>query len=110
MFDDAGSEFALSEFYFQVLQLLRIACEWIKESMDDLKDLVDTLESNYMNPHLNVSFLPGSPQADKAVTEAFKQCWKSVMSHQQRHSEALLRRIAKKQEEVEGLRDGVSYF
>jgi hypothetical protein len=110
MFDDAGSEFALSEFYFQVLQLLRIASEWIKESMDDLESLVRTLEVNYIDPHIPEPFLLGSPQANKAVTEAFRQCWTSVMSHQKRHGEALLRRIAKKQEEVKGLRDGVSYF
>ncbi|KEY71379.1 hypothetical protein S7711_11471 [Stachybotrys chartarum IBT 7711] len=107
MFDDPGSEFALSEFYFAVLQLLRIAHDWIQESMDDLNTLVRTLEVDYMANVSKSSLLPGSSDLDQAATEVFRQNWEAVVSHQQRLAKELLNRIAKKQGEVSSLRDGL---
>jgi hypothetical protein len=106
MFDDAASEFALSEFHFTVLQLLRIAREWIQESVEDLRVLVKDLEVDYTDG--KHCFLPGPLEFNRAATEAFRQTWESVTSNQQSLAKGLLSRIAKKEEEVKSLRDGVS--
>jgi hypothetical protein len=111
MYDD--SDLALSELYFFISQLLRFSALWIRESVVDLRDLVGLLEVTHFslrekecNPH--ASFLPDSPEAQRAAVEVFKQNWAAVMSHQQKLADGLLERIAKKQEEVSSLREGVS--
>ena len=55
-----------------------------------------------------VSFLPDSPQAQRAAIEVFRQNWDSVLSYQSRLADALLQRIEKTQAEVSSLRDAVS--
>ncbi|KAF2276176.1 uncharacterized protein EI97DRAFT_458668 [Westerdykella ornata] len=100
MFDDAGSGFALSEFYFTVLQLLRVAHDWIQESVEELKNLAGEFEwqygpDGYLHDH------------DQEAAEVSRRNWESVMSHQQSLANGLLSRIAKKREEMSSLRDGL---
>lgn len=105
-----SSDLILSEFYPVILQVLRIAADWIQESMDDLRWMVDDMERFYFSPNTDrfATFLPSDPQARGAAIEVFKQNWQSVKSHQQRLGKSLLARIARKQEEVESLKDSVS--
>ncbi|KAK3358108.1 hypothetical protein B0T25DRAFT_176863 [Lasiosphaeria hispida] len=108
-----GSDLRLSEFYPAVLQILRIAADWIQESMDDLRWMVDDMQRLYFSPNTHAdsyaTFLPSELKAkgQDAATAIFKQNWDSVKSHQQRLGKALLTRIARKQEEVESLKDGM---
>ena len=108
MVDDR--DLALSEFYPVVLQILRIAVDWIQESMDDLRWMVDDIERFYFSPNTDgfATFLPANQQSQEAAIEVFKQNWESVISYQQRLGNALLARIARKQEEVGSLKDSVS--
>ncbi|KAI0380283.1 hypothetical protein F5Y04DRAFT_257846 [Hypomontagnella monticulosa] len=106
MFDKP--ELRLSEFYFAVLQILRIAYDWIKGSMDDLRRLVDFMEDKYYSPDRGLwTFLSESPDKQELEIQMFKQNWGSVLSRQQDIGGVLLDRISKKQEEVKSLRDGL---
>ena len=65
MFDDSTLE--LSEFYFTLLQTLRIASEWINETSRDLAHLVARID----HPHFSssdtpVSFLSGAAEMKQA--------------------------------------------
>ena len=108
-----SSDLHLSEFYPVVLQVLRIAAKWIQESMDDLCWMIDDMQRLYFSPTTHTdpyaTFLPsiGGQAQDEAI-EIFTLNWESVKSHQQRLGKSLLTRIARTQEEVESLRDGVS--
>lgn len=116
MYDD--SNLGVSEFYFFISQLLRFASDWIRESTDDLCVLVQQLERAHFSPEAEkdnlkygapCSFLPDSPKARQATIEIFKQNWEIVLSHQQNLADDILNRIARKQEEVKSLRDGVGH-
>ncbi|KAK4235363.1 hypothetical protein C8A03DRAFT_17888 [Achaetomium macrosporum] len=94
------------------VELLRFASVWIRETIDDLRLLVRDLEDKHfspperiLNPH--ASFLPESPEAQRAAIQVFKQNWETVLSYQQMRADQLLDRIAKKQEEVNSLREGI---
>jgi len=108
-----GSDLRLSEFYPAVLQILRIAADWIQESMDDLRWMVDDMQRLYFSPNTHAdsfpTFLPSEFDANgqDAAIAVFKQNWESVQSYQQRLGKSLLARIARKQEEVKNLKDGV---
>ncbi len=106
-----GSDLRLSESYFAVIQILRIAADWIQESMDDLRRTVDDIERLYLSSKITsefANFLPSEPpKAREEAIETFKKNWESVILRQQRIGTALLSRIAKKQEETKSLRDGV---
>jgi hypothetical protein len=107
-----GNDLQLSKFYFTVLQLLRTAAEWIRESMEDLRRTVDDMERLYLVQTVDqgATFLPEG--SDREVRDAavamFKQNWESVLAEQNRLGSALLTRIATKQVETKSLRDGVS--
>jgi len=108
-----GSDLRLSELYFAVLQILRIATEWINESINDLRRMIDDIERLYFAPNLNgnqhATFLPQtSNSARDAAIEVFKLNWDRVISHQRTLGDALLTRIAKRRNEVNILREGVS--
>ena len=109
MFDKP--ELRLSEFYFAVLQILRIAYDWIKGSMDDLRRLVDDMENNHYSVEPlregRPTFLSESPEKQALEIQLFKRNWRSVLSHQQDIGRELLDRISRRQEEVKSLRDGV---
>lgn len=64
------------------------------------------MENKQSNPQ--VSFLPDSPEAQRAAIEIFRRNWESVLSHQQKLADALLQRIEKKQADVSSLKDAVS--
>ena len=105
----------LLEFYPLVLQILRIAADWIQESIDDLQWLVDDMERLYFSPNTSgdsyATFLPlnlKAMKAEDAAISVFKKNWESVKSKQQRLAKTLLTRIARKQAEVESLKDAVS--
>ncbi|KAK4150573.1 hypothetical protein C8A00DRAFT_17932 [Chaetomidium leptoderma] len=94
------------------VELLRFASVWIRESVDDLRTVVEVLKEKHFsleekknNPQ--VSFLPDSPEAQRAALEVFRQNWEIVLSHHQKLADGLLGRIAKKQEEVNSLREGL---
>jgi hypothetical protein len=105
------SDLKLSEFYFAVIQVFRIAAEWIQESMDDLRQMVNDMERLYLattpDAHF-ATFLPSSTDSCEAMVKVFKQNWESVIEEQQRLGNALLARVAEKVEETKSLRDGVS--
>jgi len=106
-----GVDLRLSEFYFAVLHILRIAADWIQESMDDLGRTVEHMEWCYSS--LNNERLatggssPPAFSAQDTALDSLRQNWESVISHQQRLGNALLARIARKQEHVKSLGDGV---
>ena len=100
-----------SEFYFAVIQILRIATDWIQESMGDLDQTVDDMERLYLAARTEdkfASFLPQESDAREATARVFKRNWESVILQQRQLGEALLVRVAKKVEETKSLRDGVS--
>ncbi|KAK5651821.1 hypothetical protein OQA88_11590 [Cercophora sp. LCS_1] len=103
-----SSDLRLSSFYFAVIQILRIAADWIQESIDNLRQTVDDMERLYFSPTAAdnfPTFLPREPREPSAAIKTFKQNWDSVMLHQQRSGTALLIRISKLQEETRTLRD-----
>ncbi|KAI2606607.1 hypothetical protein GGR54DRAFT_620502 [Hypoxylon sp. NC1633] len=101
----------LSEFYFAVLQILRIASDWIKESMKHLRRLVDNMEIKYYSPNRardgRPTFLSNSSEKQALEIQMFRQNWGSVLSRQQDIGRELLDRISKKQEEIQSLRDSL---
>ena len=108
-----GNDLRLSEFYPAVLQILLLAANWIQESMDDLQGMVEDMQRLYFSPNTHAdsyaTFLPSSLVSggqDGAIA-VFKQNWDSVKSHQQRLGKTLLTRIARQQEQVKNLKDGV---
>jgi hypothetical protein len=113
MYDE--SDLVALELYFFMSQILSFATLWIRESVSDLRTLVQHLEREHFsvgakqrNPPAEASLLPDSPEAQRAAIEVFRQNWESVLSHQSRLADALLQRIEKKQAEISSLRDAVS--
>ncbi|KAK3359516.1 hypothetical protein B0T25DRAFT_447397 [Lasiosphaeria hispida] len=91
--------------------ILRLAADWIQESMDDLCQTVKDIERLYLPRTADqiATFFPAESDGDTrdAAIEVFKQNWETVILHQQRVGTALLYRIAMKQEECKSLRDGL---
>lgn len=111
MYDE--SDLSVSELYFFISQMLRFAAVWIRESTDDLHTLVRFLEVNHFSVegkgrnNAPPSFLPESSEAQQAMLRRFRQTWEVVTSQQQKLADDLLGRIARMQEEVKTLREGV---
>jgi hypothetical protein len=103
MYDDASLR--RSEYYFAVLQLLRIFSEWIRQSMDDMDKMISEIDAEM------VPWLIGEPDDSvlRMSTAVLKSNWTEVGQMQKRLGQALLERIQKKQDEVKSLRDGVRY-
>lgn len=99
MYDDTDTGLALSESYFSILQILRIATDWIQEGMDDLDGVVWHMRNLY------ASLL--KKEGGRAVFDAFEESLTKVTSHQHTISKQLITRIEKKSEEINTLRDGV---
>ncbi|KAI0386340.1 hypothetical protein F5Y04DRAFT_243875, partial [Hypomontagnella monticulosa] len=95
MFDDA---FQFSRLYFTVLQLLRIAREWIEGSVNDQKELQD----NWLRCQSRLPFKLSSSEL-----AGIEKNWVVVLSNSERRAKGLLDRISRKTEEVESLRDGL---
>ena len=105
------SELRLSEFYFTVIQVLRIADNWIQESMDDLRRMFSDMERLYVCSTVDdmelATLAPLTPDARNLAIETFKQNWNVVRSRQKEIGASLQSRIKKREEEVKSLRDGV---
>jgi hypothetical protein len=98
----------LSDSYFAVIHILRIAADWIQESMDDLSLMVDDLEILYFSTEDEFStLLPQDPNARNAAIGVFRKNWDTVTSSQRRIGNDLLARIKNMRQEVRDLRDGV---
>lgn len=100
-----------SEFYFTVIEILRISADWIRESMDSLHQTVNDMERLYLCSIANgqsATFCPPTSQDPSgAAIRVFRKNWQSVISQQQRVGDALLSRIDKQLEDTPSLRDGV---
>ncbi|KAM7196177.1 hypothetical protein V8F33_006289 [Rhypophila sp. PSN 637] len=108
MIDRSGLQ--LSEFYFTIMQTLRIASEWIQESMDDLRHMTIDMERLYLSsqtPEGFPTFLPPDATKRDEFIRVYRSNWDSVLLRQQSIGSDLLSRIAKKQEELKSLRDGL---
>jgi hypothetical protein len=88
MFDNS---FRKSELYFGILQLLRIASEWIHEAMEDLK----SLEEDF-----NISTAQNAP-------EAARSNWKTLVSYLGKIGKQLVERVQEITNGVKSLKDGV---
>ena len=106
-----GSDLQLSKFYFTVIQILRLAADWIQESMNDLRRTVEDMERLYLLQAGGrfPTFVPVTPDNDARdlAIKTFRHNWEVVLSDQKRRGDALLSRIAIKQEgnqESEGWR------
>lgn len=98
MFD---SSMTLSKQYFTVLQILRIATQWIDDNLKDWDKL--------RNTNLNVPI--GSSASWIRRKENDEQCaghWDMVTESLHLRTAQLKQRIDRKAEEVRALRDGVS--
>jgi hypothetical protein len=100
MYDNMESGFELSELYFTVGQVLRMASTWIEESMDDLKSFVQRLVED-------ITFPLDTREGSDAGAELNLQNWMTVISHQRRLGNEILSRSAKKQEEIKSLQADV---
>ncbi|KAK4133648.1 hypothetical protein BT67DRAFT_39037 [Trichocladium antarcticum] len=110
MYDD--SNLRVSEFYFFISQLLRFATLWIRDDIDALREMVGKLQHRRLSPKAKASgalgtFLPDAPEAQHATIAIFKHNWAIVQAHQEKLAAKLLERIAKKQEEVNSLREAL---
>ena len=101
MYDDASLR--RSEYYFTVLQLLRIFSEWIRQTLDDMDDMIRQFDDE-MVPWLVAR--PDDHTTSMSVKVSISN-WANVSALQKRIGQDLLERIEKKKEEIKSLRDGV---
>jgi hypothetical protein len=94
MYDDVTLK--RSEFYFELLQLLRIFSEWISASVSDLEALATDTSQNFR-------YWGGEP-----ATKVVRRNWDIVLELQRKPANELLGCIQRKTAEIESLRDGVS--
>ncbi|KAK8050806.1 hypothetical protein PG994_012536 [Apiospora phragmitis] len=93
MFESSSnSKFEHSETYFFVIELLRIASDWITEAVADLGTLRAWTDRSY------------GPEDITALIEAK---WREILDVAKKHEADLLARIEKKRLEVYSLRDGL---
>jgi hypothetical protein len=105
MFDK--DPFPTSELYFTILQLLRLASDWIRGSLEDLETLAESWDFYRYFTKLPAKRNGLQDPVTVNVTKVLKKNWKNVISHQKSLAKPLLDRIEKKTEEVKSLRDGV---
>ncbi|KAK4216872.1 hypothetical protein QBC37DRAFT_370528 [Rhypophila decipiens] len=92
------------------MQTLRIASEWIQESMDDLRHMVNDMDRLYLSsqtPEGFPTFLPLDATKRDEFIRVYRSNWDRVLLRQHNMGLELLSRIAKKQEELKSLRDGL---
>jgi hypothetical protein len=106
MFDSAGTDFTLSESYFAILQLLRIAVGWINESMDNLSQLRDDVSKTYLE-HLRETTKDSKPEELHLAREVSEKNWDILLTHQRRLGDRLLVRIRMMEAKVKSLSDTV---
>lgn len=91
--------FALSDTYFAVIEMLRVAADWIGESKVDLFNLEDQVQSRLG--------LLGDPVAQEGQ-KMIRNNWRIIRDQFQVYEKDLLRQMHRKRDEVKSLRDGVS--
>jgi len=106
MFDSAESELSASESYFAILQLLRIAAEWVNESMVHLSQLRNDISKTYPQ-FLREMAKNVDDQEYLSAVRANEINWAILTDHQRQLGNGLLARIRRKEEEAKGLRDAV---
>ncbi|KAK0653044.1 hypothetical protein B0T16DRAFT_323103, partial [Cercophora newfieldiana] len=93
--------------------ILRLAADWIQESMDDLRRTVDYIDQlccvSDMKQFAIVDMTSDSASnnSQDSTLETFRQNWDSVESLQRQIGNGLLARIAKRQAEVKNLQDSL---
>ncbi|KAK1753613.1 hypothetical protein QBC47DRAFT_386808 [Echria macrotheca] len=101
------SDLRLSKLYLTIIQLLRIAADWIQESMDDLRSMVKDLKKHYLGDIDTQlpTFLPAAYPSvvRQEAIEIFEENWRIVILRQQEIGNKLLGRIAAQQEETNRL-------
>ncbi|KAK3899745.1 hypothetical protein C8A05DRAFT_36623 [Staphylotrichum tortipilum] len=107
-----SSELRMSEFYFFTSQLLRFSDSWIRESLDDLSELMRGIRTaHFFQPTPEVdrheSFQPDTPLTHGAAFEAFKESSEALLARHQELAGPLLAQIKRIQEEVKRLREGL---
>ncbi|KAK7941393.1 uncharacterized protein PG986_013780 [Apiospora aurea] len=94
MFESSSnSKFEQSETYFFVIELLRIASDWITEAVADLDALwvwTDRIDCGH-----------------EEITASIESKWREIIDVAKKHEPELLARIEKKRLEVNSLRDGL---
>src|SRR5438552_3282243 len=88
MIDDPILKLAL---FFDILEVLLIASEWIHETMDDLKNLVEDFNAS----------------TEQISTKHVRSSWQTVLSHQAGIGRELLERIEMKTNQVKSLKECV---
>ncbi|KAK6841174.1 hypothetical protein PG987_002034 [Apiospora arundinis] len=96
----SNSKFEQSETYFFVIQLLRIASDWITEATVDLEILRANIHKDLK---MNYLIIP-----DKKVGYALIEArWKDILGVVGKYKDGLLETIEKKREEVYSLREAL---
>lgn len=106
---NVNGSFQRSEIYFTVIELLRIASEWIKSNTQELElcswqeiedpeggvyDAVDSAKESHLKRKTECKYI-------------INNNWKIILKKDRLYSQVLLDRIHKKMEETKSLRDGV---
>ncbi|KAK8875056.1 hypothetical protein PGQ11_005570 [Apiospora arundinis] len=90
----SNSRFEQSETYFFVIELLRIATDWVTEATVDLDAL-------------RVRVCGGVKWKHKDASELIETRWEEVLGVADKYKDSLLKRIEKKREEVYSLREAL---
>jgi len=114
MFD---REFRLSQFYFSILQILRIFTDTIEETQKEVEHTRRQFEA-YFEPQFNSrargfkNIFGDTDEEELSKIQTFRAMidseWGRVTSFQKGLATNLIEHIKKKSEEIESLRDGVS--
>lgn len=113
MFETSSAyNFERSDRYFFVIELLRIATEWIKETGDDLKRLRAEVDDALLTSIEDKQLRKGEPHSSvpswKACLDVTNHNWGIVFRAHTKYEKDLLDRIERKMQEAKSLRDGVS--
>ncbi|KAI0836289.1 hypothetical protein F5Y06DRAFT_298648 [Hypoxylon sp. FL0890] len=99
-----------SQFYFSLLQLLRISSERIKRSMDDLKLAAEECGAELLKSSFRASVLEAESDSRKdfdGATKIIIRNWDVVLALHKKEGKVLLDRIDQNTKAVKSLRDGL---
>lgn len=108
MFENStGNSFERTEIYFTVIEILRIASEWVQDNCREIEKLSEELKYCLM-------ILPSYIENDAQLRRK-RECYKvvknngKILTRKAKENETeFLEAIGKKTEEAKSLRDGVS--
>ncbi|KAI1455106.1 hypothetical protein F4805DRAFT_460040 [Annulohypoxylon moriforme] len=103
MLDDR--ELKTSDRYFEILQLLRIMTQWIDQTKDDMAKLSKDWE--YQMKNADMLSTPLDPKNLDPDDLAVSENWEVLIRHHNTLVENLLKEIARKNEAIQSLRDGL---